>query len=216
MPEDMKGDKERTSAAPPVKEVRRRRLLRDILVTIGIALLILVGVVAFNLIRGGDKSWRVVAYAGGIPTGSPPKIGSPPPQFEIPLMGGGTFSLAEHTSQGHTVWINFWASWCPPCRAEMPDIQKVWEEEQAKGDQGVALVAIDFGESAQDAADYVLRNGFTFPIGWDPGGRVATEYRLSGLPSHFLIDKNGVLREIRIGLLSLDAMRQRLGKLRSY
>jgi peroxiredoxin len=95
----------------------------------------------------------------------------------------------------------------------MPDIQEVWEE--VKG-QDFFLLAVDFGEAPETAAEYVAKNGLTFPIGLDPGSRVATEYRLAGLPTHVFIDANGIVREIRIGLLNVDGMRQRLEKLKGF
>jgi thiol-disulfide isomerase/thioredoxin len=194
--------------------------LRDVGITAAIGVLILGVVVAFNWNAGTDEEgWRVVPYVGGIPTGPAPQVGQPAPDFEvsyfsIPTQGEpetGTFRLSEH--RGHRVWLNFWATWCPPCRAEMPDIQEVWQEVK---DEGVFLVAMDFGEPWETAADYAKRNGLTFPIGIDPGSRVATEYRLSGLPTHVFIDASGIVREIRIGLLPADGMRQRLEKLKGF
>ncbi len=188
--------------------------------TAAIGVLILGVVVAFNWNWGGEgESWLPVPYVGGVPTGPAPQVGQPAPDFEvtyfrIPAQGepeAGTFRLSEH--RGQRVWLNFWATWCPPCRAEMPDIQEVWQE--GKG-QDVFLLAIDFGEAPETAAEYVNRNGFTFSIGIDPGSRVATEYRLAGLPTHIFIDANGIVREIRIGLLSADGMRQRLEKLPGF
>ncbi len=95
----------------------------------------------------------------------------------------------------------------------MPDIQEVWQEVK---DEDVFLVAMDLAEPWETAADYAKRNGLTFPIGIDPGSRVATEYRLAGLPTHVFIDANGIVREIRIGLLSADGMRRRLEKLQGF
>ena len=161
----------------------------------------------------------MVPYVGGVATDAAPQVGSPAPDFEIsyfrvPLQGEaetGTFRLSEH--RGHRIWLNFWATWCPPCRAEMPDIQEVWEE--VKG-QDFFLLSVDFGEAPETAAEYVANNGLTFPIGLDPSSRLVTEYRLAGLPTHVFIDANGIVREIRIGLLNVDGMRQRLEKLKEF
>jgi thiol-disulfide isomerase/thioredoxin len=185
---------------------------------IGIAILGLV--VAINWNPGGEgDTGSVVPYVGGVATGPALQVGSPAPDFEIsyfsvPAQGEpetGTFRLSEH--RGHRVWLNFWATWCPPCRAEMPDIQEVWEE---VNDQDVFLLAVDFGEAPETAAEYVAKNGFTFPIGLDPSSRVVTEYRLAVLPTHVFIDANGIVREIRIGLLNVDGMKQRLEKLKGF
>lgn len=204
--------------APLEKPKKPRWGLRlwDVLVTAGIGALILGVVVAFNWRGEGEGGWRVVPYVGGVPTGPPPEIGKPAPDFTIPLVDVTTkqtapFRLSDY--RGRVVWLNFWASWCPPCRAEMPDIQQVWQEVK---DQGVVLVAIAFGELPEDSIDYMERNRFTIPVGLDLNSTVSTEYRLAGLPTHFFIDRQGILRELRIGVLSAQGMRSRLEKTGSY
>lgn len=205
----------RVSVSTEATRRRRRGIgLRDVLVTLGIALFIVAIVFAFSYFtwsEGGGSFVGINPYTGGLPTGPAPALGSPAPDFEVPLLGGGTFKLSEH--RGHVVWINFWATWCPPCRVEMPDIEKVWREEQGSD---LAVVAVDFAEGTQPVADFVKKLGLTFPIGLDPYGRIATNYRVAGLPSHFLVDREGILREIRIGLMSAATMREKLQQLRSY
>lgn len=201
-----------TPPPPPPKPPWGGLRLRDVLLTLGIGAFILGVVVVFNLRGGGEQGWRVVPYVGGVPTGPPPQVGQPAPDFEILLVDPAagqvsTFRLSDY--QGKVVWLNFWASWCPPCRAEMPEIQEVWQEVK---DKGVVLVAIAFGEPPEDSLGYMVRNRFTIPVGLDPEARVATEYRLAGLPTHFFLDRQGVVRDIRIGALSARGMRQRLEK----
>jgi hypothetical protein len=170
---------------------RRRSLLRDVSLTAAIGIAILGLVVAINWDPGGDgDTWSVVPYVGGVATDAAPQVGSPAPDFEI--------SYFRVPVQGE---------------AEMPDIQEVWEE--VKG-QDFFLLSVDFGEAPETAAEYVANNGLTFPIGLDPSSRLVTEYRLAGLPTHVFIDANGIVREIRIGLLNVDGMRQRLEKLKEF
>lgn len=152
---------------------------------------------------------------GLLPSGPAPVVGQTALDFEIPFVDTATgktvtFRLSEQ--KGKVVWINIWASWCAPCRAEMPDIQKVWQEFQGRG---VMLVAIAYNEPADDSVGYMKRNKFTVPVGLDQGAKVPTEYRLTGLPTHLFIDKEGILREIRPGSLTQDGMRERLQKLLS-
>ncbi|MDP3063474.1 MAG: TlpA disulfide reductase family protein [Chloroflexota bacterium] len=205
---------EKVRVAVPTGGRRRLRIgLRDVGITLAIAALILGVLYAFNRpVGNGEGSFQKVAhYTGGIPTGAAPVKGQPAPDFEIPLLGGGTFRLSDY--KGKVVWINFWASWCPPCRAETPDIVKVWNEQK---DGDLVILGADFGEDASTAKAFADKTGMTYPIGLDPRGVLATEYRLAGLPSHFFVDRNGILREIRIGLLSEASMRQTLDRLRSY
>ncbi|MDP6101400.1 MAG: TlpA disulfide reductase family protein [Dehalococcoidia bacterium] len=213
-------DSGNTTARGNLSSPRRRSLLRDVGLTTAIGIAILGLVVAINCNPGGEgDTGSVVPYVGGVATGPAPQVGSSAPDFEISYFrvptGGepetGTFKLSEH--RGHRVWLNFWATWCPPCRSEMPDIQEVWEEAK---NHDYYLLAVDFGETPETAAEYVAKNGLTFPIGLDPNSRVATDYRLAGLPMHVFIDADGIIREIRLGLLNVDGMKQRLDKLKGF
>ena len=164
-------------------------------------------VLGINWVRGDQD------FDFPLPTGPAPVVGQPAPDFAIPLVDtatGETVTFRPSEQKGKVIWLNIWASWCAPCRAEMPDIQKVWEEFQG---QGVMLVAIAYNEPYDDSTGYMERNKFTVPVGLDPGAKVVTEYRLTGLPPHFFIDKEGVMQEIRPGSLTREGMRERLQKL---
>jgi peroxiredoxin len=195
------------------KSGRWRVGLRDVAITLAIALLI-VGIVFVVNRRSGQaegSTTDINRYTGGLPAGPAPAVGSPAPGFQLPLLNGGTFRLSDY--RGRYVWINFWATWCPPCRAEMPDIEKVWKEEQG-GD--LVLVAVDFGEDRATVDAFIKKLGLTFPVALDSSGQLTTNYRVVGLPTHFFIDKDGILREIRIGLMSEASMRDKLARLRGY
>ncbi|MEE8442952.1 MAG: TlpA disulfide reductase family protein, partial [Dehalococcoidia bacterium] len=150
-------------------------------------------------------------FTGVLVSGPAPVLGETAPDFELPLLDGGTFKLSDH--RGQVVWINFWATWCQPCRAEMPDIEKVWQEEQGSD---LVLIAVDFGESKKTVEGFVQKLGLTFPIGMDSRGKITTNYRVSGFPSHFMVDREGILRDIRVGLMTEANMREKLERLRSY
>ncbi|MEK7777193.1 MAG: TlpA disulfide reductase family protein [Chloroflexota bacterium] len=202
--------------AVPTGETRKKRRafgLRDILTTFAIALFILGIVFLFNRGRtpGEGAFLKISSYTGDLPTGPAPVLGKPAPEFQLPLLGGGTFDLSQQ--QGKVVWIFFWATWCPPCRAEMPDIQKVWETEQGSD---LVVIGVDFAEDSQTVRAFVNKLELDFPIGMDFAGKITTEYRIAGFPSHFFVDRNGVLREIRIGSMSEATMRAKLELVRSY
>ncbi len=206
--------KDKVRVAVPTGGRRRFKVgLRDVGITLVIALLIVGVLYAFNRPTSpAEGTTSTVPYTGGIPSGSAPSIGQPLSDFQIPLADGGTFRLSDY--RGKVVWVNFWASWCPPCRAETPDMVKVWNEQKDRGD--FVILGVNYAESADAAKSYVQKMGMTYPIGMDPRGNLATEFRLAGLPSHFLVDKNGILRDIRIGLLSEESMRKELDKARRY
>ncbi len=187
----------------PTGIVKSRRV-RDIAMAVFIGLVILGVVFAFNRDKGvaeGDS--RSVSVAAAL--GPAPKVGNLAPDFRVLLMDGSYLRLSE--MKGKVVWLNLWATWCPPCRAENPDIQSVYEEEK---DKGLIVLAVNFGEPKQDVVGYVNRTGLSYMIGLDYDSSVASLYRLTGLPSHFFIDKNGILREIRIGAMNRSTMKAKV------
>jgi len=125
-----------------------------------------------------------------------PREGFLAPDFTLELLGGGQVTLSELRGKG--VVINLWASWCPPCRAEMPAIQQVYEK--AKG-RGLAVLAVNttFQDSERDAAAFIQELGLTFLVPLDRDGTVSRQYQLRALPSTFFVDREGVIRKVIIG-----------------
>ncbi len=194
------------------RKTRRAFGLRDVLVTLAIALFIVAIGFAWNRARSpGEGAFTAASVLAGGATGAAPAIGSPAPDFELPLLSGGTIKLSD--LRGKVVWVNFWATWCPPCRAEMPDIEKIWKSEQGSD---LVIIGVDYGEATPTVQGFVNKLGITYPIALDRNGTVAAAYRLAGFPSHFYVDKQGILREIKVGLMSEETMRERIQKLRSY
>jgi cytochrome c biogenesis protein CcmG/thiol:disulfide interchange protein DsbE len=129
-----------------------------------------------------------------------PKVGDPAPDFVVPLTDGKLVRLSD--LRGHPVWLNFWGSWCPPCRAEMPDLQAAQEQ---LAPQGLVLLAVSLNEPTQAAADYAALNHVTFLVASDPR-RVATgnAYPILNFPTHILIDKDGIVRDIVLAELTKE------------
>ncbi len=138
-------------------------------------------------------------------SGPAPKIGNPAPDFELQSLDGSVIKLSDLRGQG--VWISFWASWCPPCRAENPDIESIYLKYR---DDGLAIVAVNLGENPTTVSGYVERTGLTFPVGLDWTTGVAATYRIVGIPSHYFVDPDGVLRYRRIGALSREQMEEKV------
>lgn len=108
------------------------------------------------------------------------------PVFELQGPSGDTYNLAE--MQGQPVIVNFWATWCPPCRAEMPAMQRAWETLR---DEGVMLVGVNVGESEGEIAAFVERLGVDFPLPMDTDMSVSQQWPMKGLPTTFVVDPEG-------------------------
>lgn len=112
---------------------------------------------------------------------------SPAPDFELEdLQGFGDITLSE--MRGDVVVVNFWASWCAPCRQEAPDLERTWK--MYKG-RGVRFLGVDENDDAAAARTFVSEFGLTYPSVFDPAGRLAAGYRLLGLPTTVIIDQEG-------------------------
>ena len=109
--------------------------------------------------------------------------------FDLDLFDGGSLSLSD--LQGKVVVLNFWASWCGPCRAEMPDLQHISEE---YADKGVVFLGIALGDTEKDARKFADTVGVTYPLGLDATGDIAVAYRVLVLPTTVLIDRKGAER----------------------
>ena len=133
---------------------------------------------------------------------SPLEVGEAVPGFVLEGLDGGEVSLAG--SEGKVVVLNFWASWCGPCRREMPDFQEAWEEHQ---DQGVVFVGIAVDDTASEASKFAEQVGVTYPLALDTTGDVARAYRLQAVPSTYFIDRQGKLATRLHGLANQGALR---------
>jgi peroxiredoxin len=125
-----------------------------------------------------------------------PREGFLAPDFNLNTLSGGTAALADQ--RGNVVIVNLWASWCPPCRAEMPALQEVYD---ALHDQGLEIFAINttYQDSENAAATFVQEHNLSFPILLDRSGDVARKYLLRAMPSTFFVDREGVIRKVIIG-----------------
>jgi cytochrome c biogenesis protein CcmG/thiol:disulfide interchange protein DsbE len=128
--------------------------------------------------------------------------------FDLELFAGGTLTLDQ--LDGKIVMVDFWASWCPPCRQEAPALAQVYREYQAKG---VEFVGIDIWDRAEDAIKYVDRYGITYPNGLDDKGTIAIEYGVRGIPEKFFIDRNGVLVQKFVGPMDEAELKQVLDEM---
>lgn len=130
---------------------------------------------------------------GAIPS---PREGFLAPDFTLETLQGETVTLSD--LRGKAVVVNLWASWCPPCRAEMPALQAAYEADR---DRGLEILAVDmtYQDTEQDALRFIQEFGLTFPIALDRDGTVARQYLLRALPSTFFVGPDGVITKVVIG-----------------
>ncbi|MGH7267738.1 MAG: TlpA family protein disulfide reductase [Candidatus Rokuibacteriota bacterium] len=126
-----------------------------------------------------------------------PMIGRHAPAFALTLFDGRALRLED--LRGRVVLVNFWASWCPPCRAEASTLEATWRRLQT---QGVVFVGINTQDEEPRAREFLEEFGISFPNGRDAGGRVAVDYGVWGLPEAFIVDHEGRITYKHIGTLA--------------
>lgn len=175
-----------------VESFDRRTLIRR---TAAASLVLAIGGLFAVREFGGDDD---TPTAFGLTDDRRPEIGQPAPAFVLPSLSGKTISSDDF--RGQTLVLNFWASWCPPCRAEMPDFQALWEERQPDNDLVVLAVDLLAEDTFEAASGFVDEFGLTFPVVTDTAtSEVADRYGVRGLPATFFIDRDGILRRISLG-----------------
>jgi cytochrome c biogenesis protein CcmG, thiol:disulfide interchange protein DsbE len=161
--------------------------------------LILLGVAAFMVITFSAST----ISTGSIALGVPVQMEFPAPDFHMTDLHGQSVSLAD--TRGQVVLINNWATWCPPCREEMPALEAFYQKYQ---DRGFVVIAIDAGEPAKDVQEFVERLGLTFPVWLDPDQEALKTFRNPALPSSYLVDREGTVRLAWSGLVTYQALEE--------
>ena len=114
----------------------------------------------------------------------------PATDFTIALFDGGGEELSLSDLEGEVVVLNFWASWCLPCRREMPAFETIYQEYK---ERGVVFVGVAVDDFAQDARDFAAEVGVSYPVGLDVTGEIAEAYEIGALPTTFFIDREGMI-----------------------
>ncbi len=133
--------------------------------------------------------------------------GDPAPDFALLDLEGNSITLSQF--RGNVVFINFWATWCPPCRAEMPEIEALYREYQ---DQGVVVIGVDIAEPEDMVRKYLRRGGYSWNFVLDTTGKVSNDFRVTSLPTSFFLDRTGVVRAIGVGGMTKRNMESKLAE----
>ncbi len=156
------------------------------------------------LVCGGALVFAGLLFWSLSPKGNslgPARVGEPAGDFVLADLNGRPVHLSDY--QGQVVLINGWATWCPPCRAEMPTLQAFYE---AHREQGFSLLAVNAGEGQPAVTGFVSQMGFTFPVLLDPGERVLSGLGTAGLPTSFVIGRDGMVKYIHAGGITGDVL----------
>ena len=130
--------------------------------------------------------------------------------FTLTDQYGNSHTLSDY--KGKTVFLNFWATWCSPCQAEMPDIQKIYEEYDTEGEDALIVLGIaapGYGneKSEEEIKDFLEENGYTYPVVMDTGGNIFSQYGVYSYPTSFMIDRDGNVFGYVTGQLTEEIMR---------
>jgi peroxiredoxin len=166
-----------------------------------IAVVVLIALLGVAIVQAMDKKAepenvsQEAANMGGL------KVGAKAPDFELKTLSGDTVKLSD--LKGKKVMLNFWATWCPPCKAEMPAMEEFHKE---AGDE-VVILAVNI-DPHLDVKAFVDENGITFPIPLDAEDKVNETYQVLSIPTTYFIDTKGNIGNKYIGAMNHDAMKQ--------
>lgn len=181
---------------------------------------VLIGLLAFALfitVAACGYSWLAAKYqpsADTSPLSSPTDKGSqdPAPDFTVTDNSGNQVSLSAF--KGKPIVLNFWTSWCPSCKAEMPDYEKTYQQYSAKG---VVFIMVDLTDGSREtmgtARQFISDSHYTFPVYYDIKGDAMRAYSVSTIPNSFFIDKNGNIVNFYQGMIDAGTMEKNIEKI---
>lgn len=174
---------------------------------LGIVLLIIAGGLYFYM---GQKAANEPKNAEKTSEGV--QIGNRAPDFTLKTLDGRMVKLSDF--RGKKVILNFWATWCPPCKAEVPEFEKFYQEQQ---NDSIEILAVDITaqeKSKEGVTDFIKSYGITYPVVLDEAGVVADTYRISAIPTTFIVDAQGTVRQKVTGAMKYQTLSDALAKIK--
>ncbi|MFH1086543.1 MAG: TlpA disulfide reductase family protein [Chloroflexota bacterium] len=173
---------------------------------LGLAIrLLVVGAVALGILGGCAPRPADAPQGGpsGLVASAPPRVGAAASDFALTDLAGNTVTLSG--LRGRSVLVNFWASWCGPCRVELPHLTRLYNDQSG---QAFELLAVNVREDAERVQRFADANQMSFPVLLDRRGQVAAAYYVRGLPTSVFVDAQGIIRAIHVGILTESLLRE--------
>jgi len=192
-----------TTDTVPTTAVQSPSLGRRIVAwVVWLGVLGILGLLGYALLTGAGQPGRPSGVVINNKVATLALLDRPAPDFSLTLFDTGEIDADETLRlsdlRGKVVVLNFWASWCPPCRQEAPTFERVWE---AYRDRGVVFVGANIWDTDEDALRFLQEFGITYPTGPDPNGEIAIEYGLTGIPETYFITRDGMIAQKAIGIV---------------
>ena len=169
-----------------------------------VAGLLVVGLLGVLMLT--PKTAKPLPVNTGIPIGV--QLGNRAPDFTLDRVDGkGQITLSSFRGV-KPVWVNVWATWCPPCRQEMPEMQQVWQQYKDK----IEILGVDFKEESNTVKDYINQGGYSWPFVIDHDMVMSQQYNASAIPTHVFVDRNGIVQFVAKGGLSRASMNEAVAK----
>ncbi|CAM2958821.1 TlpA disulfide reductase family protein [Paenibacillus sediminis] len=174
-----------------------------------LAALVLVGVALFQNVGPGFAAVFQSESSKELPAETGPKAGLLAPPFSLQGLDGNTYKVGGQ--QDKAIMINFWASWCDPCKEEAPDLNRL--AQKYKDDLVIYGVNVTKFDKVENAKQFVNHFNLTYPVMFDKEGKVNEAYKGVAFPTNVLVDKHGVIQEVILGILPPDQLESKIKKL---
>jgi cytochrome c biogenesis protein CcmG, thiol:disulfide interchange protein DsbE len=187
-----------TSARKQQRASRRKQAqTRSLMLILG-GLLILAAAVIYLARQPANTTTRLI----------PPKIGQPMPDLALNDLSGELVRLSDYA--GQPVLINAWATWCPPCRAEMPLLNEYYLQHK---DEGFVILAVNAGETHSLVDEFISQTGFNFPVLLDPDSESLSRMGVFSFPTSILVGRDGTVKKIHVGIITPETMQNEIAPL---